>query len=57
MIAPQDPSLVTLSDLVTKESLFSFTALKLDASFLPSPVLSWKQNEVDNRGKETIHHW
>ncbi|KAG0717012.1 hypothetical protein GWK47_008322 [Chionoecetes opilio] len=33
--APQDPSSVTLSDLVTKESLFSFTELKLDASFSP----------------------
>ncbi|KAG0723530.1 hypothetical protein GWK47_042533 [Chionoecetes opilio] len=54
--APQDPSSVTLSDLVTKESLFSFTELKLDASFLQSPVLSWKENEAYNQGKETVQH-
>ncbi|KAG0710846.1 hypothetical protein GWK47_021956 [Chionoecetes opilio] len=52
--APQDPSSVTLSDLVTKESLFSFTELKLNASFLQSPVLSWKENEAYNQGKETV---
>ncbi|KAG0724944.1 hypothetical protein GWK47_039547 [Chionoecetes opilio] len=54
--APQDPSTVTLSDLVTKESLFSFTELKLDASFLQSPVLSWKENEASDQGKETVQH-
>ncbi|MPC63401.1 hypothetical protein E2C01_057499 [Portunus trituberculatus] len=53
---PQDPSSVTLSDLVTKESLFSFTALNLDTSFLQSPVLNWKENKVHNHGKQTIHH-
>lgn len=40
--APQDPSSVTLSNLVTKE--------------LQSPVLSWKKNEAYNQGKETVHH-
>ncbi|KAG0712007.1 hypothetical protein GWK47_019372 [Chionoecetes opilio] len=54
--ALQDPSSVTLSDLVTKESLFSFTELKLDSSFLQSPVLSWKENEAYNQDKETVQH-
>lgn len=38
------------SEPVTKESL------RLDASLLQSPVLSWKANEAYNQGKKTAHH-